>query len=92
MLRKWKEWPRAFLVLEEFLRSVGLKLIDYKIEFGVGPDGELLIADVIDNDSWRLQTLDGQELSKELFRQNQEMGKIRESYEYVAMLLQKAMP
>ena len=81
---------KVFLILEEFLSLVQLRLIDFKVEFGVGPDGKLRLADVIDNDSWRLRTFDWRELSKELFRQNVNMEKIQESYEYVAQKLQEA--
>ncbi len=81
---------KAFLILEDFLSFIGLRLIDFKVEFGITAEGKLVIADVIDNDSWRLRTMDWQELSKELFRQNESMEKIKESYEYVAQKLIKA--
>jgi len=83
---------RVFLLLEDTLLHIGFRLIDFKIEFGVGPHGELLIADVIDNDSWRLRTSDWKELSKELFRQNRNMKEIEESYELVAKILEKNFP
>lgn len=83
---------QAFLVLEEALILINLRLIDFKIEFGIGPNGELLIADVIDNDSWRLRTSGWKELSKELFRQNRDMKEIQESYELVAKMLEAAYP
>lgn len=80
---------KAFLVLEGAFAQLGLRLIDFKIEFGIGPDGQLLIADVIDNDSWRLRTWDWQELSKQLFRDCESMDKIAKMYELVASLVQK---
>jgi len=83
---------KTFLILEDALILLNLRLIDFKIEFGIGPDGELLVADVIDNDSWRLRTSKWQELSKELFRQNKDMGKIKWSYELVAKKLEAAYP
>lgn len=82
----------TFLILEDALILLNLRLIDFKIEFGIGPDGELLVADVIDNDSWRLRTSKWQELSKELFRQNRDMKEIQESYEFVAKKLETAYP
>lgn len=83
---------RTFLVLEEALILLNLRLVDFKIEFGIGPHGELFVADVIDNDSWRLRTSNWKELSKELFRQNRDMKEIKESYELVAKKLEAAYP
>jgi phosphoribosylcarboxyaminoimidazole (NCAIR) mutase len=80
---------KVFLVLESAWGRQGLRLIDFKIEFGIGPNGDLLVADVIDNDSWRLQTIDWQELSKQLFRDNADMALIADKYALVARLVGK---
>lgn len=80
---------KTFLVLEGAWARLGCRLIDFKIEFGIGPNGELLVSDVIDNDSWRLRTADWQELSKQLFRDNAEMGEIADKYALVAELVKK---
>lgn len=76
----------TFLLLEGVWSQLECRLIDFKIEFGITSDGRLLVADVIDNDSWRLRTNEWQELSKQLFRDNADMGEISSKYQLVANL------
>ncbi len=45
---------RAFAAIEQAWAAQDVTLADLKIEFGRGAAAELLVADVIDNDSWRI--------------------------------------
>ncbi len=77
---------KTFLVLEGAWAQLGCRLIDFKIEFGINSSGDIVISDVIDNDSWRLKDKDWNELSKENFRQGETLFRVQEDYQLVAEL------
>jgi len=80
----------VFLVLEGAWNILGLRLIDIKIEFGIAKgSNHLLLADVVDNDSWRLRTKEWEELSKEAFRQNEELDEVERKYGIVTSLAEQ---
>ncbi len=69
-------------VLVPFFDAKGLILVDFKLEFGVDKDGNILLADEISPDSCRLwdkNTLE--KLDKDRFRQD--IGSVRAGYERV---------
>lgn len=80
---------RAFAVLERAWLYCGKgRLKDLKLEFGwygVGrtPRPKLFIADVLDNDSWRLD-IAGCEVSKEVYRQGGDLAHVLTCYRLVA--------
>jgi len=75
---------KVFLVLEGAWNTLGLRLVDLKIEFGITADRYLVVADVIDNDSWRLRDQDWVELSKQRFRDGDKLSAVEEVYQLVA--------
>jgi len=78
----------TFLVLEGTWAVLGHRLIDLKIEFGATNKG-IVVADVIDNDSWRLRDQNWKELSKEAFRQGEELSEVEQKYGIVSDLIGK---
>jgi len=86
---------RTFEVIEAFFESQGLHFIDFKVEFGITTDGRLVVADVIDNDSWRLRDAEWNELSKQAFRDRLKAGSedfsdIEDKYGLVAAILERS--
>ena len=80
-----KQTEQIFLILEETWKELGITLWDFKIEFGRRKDsGEIVLADVIDNDSWRIRTEDGQQLDKQRYRDGADMKEVRNIYEIVS--------
>jgi phosphoribosylaminoimidazole carboxylase/phosphoribosylaminoimidazole-succinocarboxamide synthase len=73
----------AFLVLEKAWQLEGGKLVDFKVEFGFDAKGRLLLADVIDNDSWRVIE-SGAYIDKQVYREGGAIADVTENYRRVA--------
>lgn len=76
----------TFLILEKAWQLLDLWLVDFKLEFGIDAHGDLLVADVIDNDSWRIRDAHGNYLDKQLYRDGAGLEKVEDSYRLVADL------
>jgi phosphoribosylaminoimidazole-succinocarboxamide synthase len=68
--------------LKEFFTKCGIKLVDFKVEFGLTSKGEIVLADEISPDTCRLRDIQtGKILDKDIFRQ--ELGSLVEGYSEV---------
>jgi phosphoribosylaminoimidazole carboxylase/phosphoribosylaminoimidazole-succinocarboxamide synthase len=87
---EWKILPEmqriachAFLVLEKAWQLEGGTLVDLKVELGFDSKGHLLLADVIDNDSWRVIE-DGSYIDKQVYRDGGALDDVAAKYRFVA--------
>lgn len=68
--------------LIDMFATVGIRLIDFKIEFGRTPDGKIVLADEISPDTCRLwDAKTNEKLDKDRFRRD--MGRVIEAYEEI---------
>ena len=74
---------QAFLVLERAWALEGGTLVDYKVEFGFDAKGRLLLADVIDNNSWRVLE-NGAYIDKQVYRDGGALDTVAAKYRQVA--------
>ena len=62
-----------------FFKNIGIDLIDFKIEFGKTPDGQIILADEISPDTCRFwDSKTHEKLDKDRFRRD--MGGVEEAY------------
>ncbi len=69
-------------ILSNFFTELGIRLIDFKLEFGKDHEGQILLADEISPDTCRLwdqQT--SKKLDKDVFRRD--LGSLTEAYETI---------
>lgn len=66
-------------ILIQFMKEMNIDLVDFKLEFGRTPEGEIILADEISPDTCRLWDASTHEkLDKDRFRRD--MGKVEEGY------------
>lgn len=73
--------------LKDLFAQIGLRLVDFKLEFGYDKDGHILLADEFSPDNCRLWDADGNHLDKDVFRRN--LGSLTDVYELVLTKLQE---
>ncbi len=75
-------------VLQSLFKEAGIKLVDFKLEFGYCPNGTIVLGDEISPDScrlWDAQT--NEKMDKDRFRRD--LGDVLENYQEVLNRLQR---
>ena len=66
-------------ILSEYLKDLGIELIDFKLEFGRAKDGSIVLADEISPDTCRFwDSKTGEKLDKDRFRRD--LGGVEDAY------------
>ena len=81
-----EETRRINELLSDWFSQIGLKLIDFKLEFGFDKDGQIILADEFSPDNCRLWDKDGHHMDKDVFRRD--LGNLTDVYEVVLEKLQ----
>lgn len=76
---------QVFWLLEKAWQIQGGQLVDFKLEFGLTTDGQLVLSDVVDNDSWRV-LFEGRHIDKQYYRDGGELSEVAQRYNRVADL------
>ena len=81
----------CFEILEKAWKKFDVELIDMKIEIGINQNKELVIADVIDNDSWRIWPNGDpkEQLDKQSFRDGEKLTDVQKKYAIVTEYTKK---
>lgn len=79
----YEKFAKINELLIELFKKANITLVDFKVEFGINKDGEILLADEISPDCCRLWDMDTKErLDKDVFRLD--LGEIVDTYQIVA--------
>ena len=81
------ETRRINKLLSDWFHQIGLKLIDFKLEFGFDKDGKIILADEFSPDNCRLWDAQGHHMDKDVFRRG--LGELTDVDEVVWEKLQE---
>ena len=81
-----EETRRINELLKDWFAQIGLRLIDFKLEFGFDKDGKIILADEFSPDNCRLWDAEGHHMDKDVFRRD--LGSLTDVYQVVLEKLQ----
>ena len=81
-----EETRRINELLKDWFAQIGLRLIDFKLEFGFDKDGKIILADEFSPDNCRLWDAEGHHMDKDVFRRD--LGSLTDVYKVVLEKLQ----
>lgn len=88
--RIWDLSRKVNALLTDLFKQAGMKLVDFKLEFGTLADGTLVLADEFSPDNCRLWDLeDNRHLDKDVYRRD--IGDLTPVYEEVLNRLKKVL-
>lgn len=71
---------RANVIFKEFFLKIGIKVVDFKLEYGLDKDGNLLLADELSPDTFRFwDAKTNEKLDKDRFRHD--LGNVEGAYQ-----------
>ena len=75
------------MVAQKFFKQFELTLVDFKVEFGLDKDGNIILCDEFSPDTCRLWDKDGTSFDKDVFRKG--LGNVEETYKAILEKIQK---